>query len=308
MNKLALLVFSVAQMLNTAIAEQVRGTPPKFSENVKNVKIEDNMPFSKTAIYACEDRTCFQTFYAIPAGRGDVTMNAVAINNDAKPKVALLIIPGSDGADGRIHIRGLLAPKFGAMQYLYDNADLFLKEGVALVATGCPTDQVHRFGDCTDDYRKSMQYANDFKRIIEVLKDKHGYEKFYVFGHSSGGISTRWLSVNMPDEFSGVINSSIMNGTAMNLASSTLGFDMTRIKAPVLNIAHEDDQCPSTPHFIVKNYSRNNLVTVKGGGSSGFVCGDKNRHSFEDRQRGVSRAIVKWITTGQVQSVVDSDN
>lgn len=308
MHKLALLVFSVAQILNTSIAEEVRGTPPKFSENIKNVKIEDNMPFSKTAIFTCENQTCFQTFYAVPTGRSNVTMNAVALNNDAQPKVALLIISGTDGADGRIHIKGLLAPKFGAMQYLFENADLFLKEGIALVATGCPTDQVNRFGDCTDDYRKSSEYANDFKRIIEVLKDKHEYEKIYIFGHSSGGISTRWLSVNMPTEFAGVINSSIMNGTAMNLASSTLGFDMTRIKAPVLNIAHEDDQCPSTPYFIVKNYSQNNLVTVKGGGTSGFVCGGANHHSFEGRQRGVSKAIVKWITTGQVQSVVDSDN
>ena len=75
----------------------------------------------------------------------------------------------------------------------------------------------------------------------------------------------------------------------------------------VLNIAHEDDQCPSTPYFIVKNYSKGNLVTVKGGGSSGFVCGGANHHSFEGRQRGVSRAIVKWVSTGEVQEIVDND-
>ncbi len=288
-------------------AEEIKGNPPKFSENVKNVKIVDQMPLSKSAIFNCADQTCTITFHAIPAQRGDVTMNAVVLEDDTKPKVALLIIAGTGGADGRIYIKGLLAPKFGAMQYLFENADLFLKEGISLVATGCPTDQVNRFGDCTDDYRKSMTYANDFKKIIELLRDR-GYQKFYVFGHSSGGISSRWLSVNLPDEFSGVINSSIMNGTAMNLASSTLGFDMTKIKAPVLNIAHEDDQCPSTPYFIVKNYSHNNLVTVKGGGSSGPLCEGTNHHSFEGRQRGVSRAIAKWMTTGQVQAVVDSDD
>lgn len=307
MSKFGWIFFCMLQVVGFSNAEEMRGKAPKFSDNIKNVKIVDKMPSSKSAIFDCESQTCSLIFHAIPADRSDVTMNAVVLENDAKPKVALLIIAGTDGAEGRIHIKGLLAPKFGAMQYLFENADLFLKEGIALVATGCPTDQVNRFGDCTDDYRKSMVYASDFKRIIEVLKD-NGYQKFYIFGHSSGGISTRWLSVNLPDEFSGVVNSSIMNGRAMNLASSTLGFDMTRIKAPVLNIAHEDDQCPSTPYFIVKNYSHNNLVTVKGGGSSGSVCGGANHHSFEDRQRGVSKAIVKWIATGQVQTVVDSDD
>lgn len=99
-----------------------------------------------------------------------------------------------------------------------------------------------------------------------------------------------------------------MNGTAGSLANSTLGFDMSKITIPVLNIAHEADECPSTPYFIVKKYSTNNLITVKGGGSSGDLCGGANRHSFEGRQRGVSKAIVKWITTGEVQPVVDSDD
>ena len=83
---------------------------------------------------------------------------------------------------------------------------------------------------------------------------------------------------------------------------------MAAIKIPVLNIAHEQDECRSTPYATVKRYSRNNLVTVRGGGQTGFVCGGANRHSFEDRQRGVSRAIIKWMTTGEVQTYVDSDD
>lgn len=86
-----------------------------------------------------------------------------------------------------------------------------------------------------------------------------------------------------------------------------LNFDMSAIQIPVLNIAHENDACPSTPYFIVKKYSRDNLVTVRGGGQSGSVCGGKNYHSFEDRQHGVSRAIIQWITTGEVRKLVDTD-
>jgi hypothetical protein len=75
----------------------------------------------------------------------------------------------------------------------------------------------------------------------------------------------------------------------------------------MLHIAHEQDECPSTLYYPVKQYSKDNLVTVRGGGQSGPVCGGSNRHSFEGRQRGVSRSIVQWITTGQVQALVETD-
>ncbi len=248
-----------------------------------------------------------QDFQRIPTSRVNVTMNIVTLEPKPSSKTALLIIGGTDGSEGRIMLKGTLAASRGAMQYLHANADVFESAGITLVATGCPTDEWPNYGMCMDSYRKSDTYANDFSKIIEFLKEKYQFEKFYVFGHSSGGISSRWLSVKIPEKLSGVINSSIMNGTAGSLASSTLGFDMEKITIPVLNIAHEADQCPSTPYFIVKNYSKGNLVTVKGGGTSGFVCGGANRHSFEGRQRGVSKAIVKWITAGEVQPVVDSD-
>lgn len=249
-----------------------------------------------------------QIFQQIPTDRPGVTMNIVMPFPSPESKTALLIIPGTQGNGGRIMLRGATAIEKGAMQYLYDNVDLFENARITLVATGCPTDEWQNYGKCGDSYRKSKIYAQDFSKIINFLKETFQFEKFYVFGHSSGGISTRWLSVNMPDQLSGVINSSIMNGTAGSLANSTLGFDMSKITIPVLNIAHEADECPSTPYFIVKKYSTNNLITVKGGGSSGDLCGGANRHSFEGRQRGVSKAIVKWITTGEVQPVVDSDD
>lgn len=303
--RISCLVFAV---LNSAYGQTVDIPAPKFSEFIRAGSLEDDMPRSKTVTFPCAGKKCAQTFYPIQTNRPNVTMNALLLRNDSGAKTALLIVPGTDGSEGRMFVKGPLAHRYGAMQYLYDNADVFLDAGISLVATGCPTDQIERYGQCYDDYRKSSEYADDFSRIISHLKEKHGYEKFYVFGHSSGGISTRWLSVNLSSQISGIVNSSIMNGVAGSLASSTVNFDMKKITVPVLNIAHEDDQCPSTPYHIVKNYSNGNLVTVKGGGTSGHVCGGSNHHSFEGRQRGVSKAIVRWIATQQVQTIVDSDD
>lgn len=243
-------------------------------------------------------------FVELPTERENSTMNFVA-NPVAGSKIAILVVGGTSGPDGRIMIKSRIAPP---LSYLGKNIGLFTLSGISLVATGCPTDQWARFGMCQDAYRKSQEYVDDMKKVISYLKTQYGFEKFYLFGHSSGGISSRWLSVNMPEDFSGVINSSVMTGTAGNLAHSTVGFDMSRIKIPVLNIAHKDDQCPSTPYYTVKSYSKDNLVTVKGGDPSGPLCEGVNYHSFEGRQRGVTRAIVKWITTGEVTTVVDDNN
>jgi dipeptidyl aminopeptidase/acylaminoacyl peptidase len=256
-------------------------------------------------IVACSAWAQVPTFYEVPTGREGVTMNILVLNPEIPVVKALIVVPGTPGSEGRIMIKGAGAARF-VFQYTAAYANLFKDAGIALVAMGCPTDQWN-YAQCDDSYRSSKQYVDDTTKALEHLRSKHGFKDFYLFGHSSGGISSRWLSLNMPDQFKGVINSSIMNGTAGTLARSTLNFDMSAIKIPVLNIAHEDDQCRSTPYYIVKKYSKDNLITVRGGGQSGDVCGGTNRHSFEGRQKGVSQAIIKWINTGEVQKFVEED-
>lgn len=247
-------------------------------------------------------------FHAVPTDRAGVTMNIALLEPSQPARKVLLVVAGTDGSEGRIMIQGAMAATSGRLQYLAPHADVFDQAGIALVAMGCPTDQWARFGQCDDDYRSSQQYVDDVSKVMDFLRAQYGWQDFYVFGHSSGGISSRWLSLKMPTQLKGAVNSSVMNGTAGSLARSMLRFDMSAITIPVLNIAHEDDQCPSTPYHTVKRYAKDNLVTVRGGGQSGHICGGANRHSFEGRQRGVSKAIVQWMTTGQVQTVVDADD
>lgn len=248
-------------------------------------------------------------FYAVPTDRTGITMNIAMLEPGVPVEKVLLVVPGTPGSEGRIMIDGAWAATSNRyMQYLHPYVDLFKQAGIALVAMGCPTDQWEREGQCDDDYRSSKQYVDDVSKVIQFLRTQYAFKDFYIFGHSSGGISSRWLSLKMPDQLKGAVNSSAMSGTAGTLARSMWNFDMAAIKIPVLNIAHEQDECRSTPYAAVKRYSRNNLVTVRGGGQTGFVCGGANHHSFEDRQRGVSRAIINWMTTGQVQTYVDSDD
>jgi hypothetical protein len=290
--------------------------PPNFGQRVEeliksrdpSVKLRKGADQSVTAIFPCGQRQCEQTFYRLPLKRENVFMNVVVLTeHQAKNKKALLVVRGGDA---NVEIKGLLTPNRDGLQYLYNHLDLFLDRHISLIDTGCPTDKLKSYNDCADGYRKSQQYADDFKVIIDFLKKHYEMEDFYVFGHSSGGISSRWLGVNLSSELKGIVNSSVMNlsrGTD-NLSYSTVGFNMDQIKIKVLNIAHKDDACLTTPYSIVKSYAKDNLVTVLGGGSSGPLCEGTNHHSFEGRQRGVSRAIAKWMDTGVVQATVDNDD
>jgi hypothetical protein len=77
---------------------------------------------------------------------------------------------------------------------------------------------------------------------------------------------------------------------------------MSALRAPVLNIHHGDDQCSHTPYSTVVAYSKNNLITVKGGEGTGDICGGTHLHSMGGREEPASKAVIQWIKTGQVQS------
>lgn len=198
------------------------------------------------------------------------------------------------------------------LNYLQNNADLFAQAGIALVVMDCPSDE-NRIAPgntplaCNDDYRSSVKHADDVKKIMAVLKEKYGITQFYIMGHSYGTISSKWLAKNLGTEIQGSIHSAAQTVASPRMRAygySAESFDMGSLKAPVLNIHHGDDQCIYTPYSTVLGYSKNNLITVKGGIPNGDVCGGGHYHSFEGREEGSSRAIIQWIKTGQVQSSV----
>jgi hypothetical protein len=152
-----------------------------------------------------------------------------------------------------------------------------------------------------------VKHADDVKKIMAVLKEKYGITQFYIMGHSYGTISSKWLAKNLGTEIQGSIHSAAQTVASPRMRTygySAESFDMGSLKAPVLNIHHGDDQCIYTPYSTVLGYSKNNLITVKGGIPNGDVCGGGNYHSFEGREEVSSRAIIQWIKTGQVQSSV----
>jgi hypothetical protein len=198
------------------------------------------------------------------------------------------------------------------LNYLQNNTDLFAQAGIALVVMDCPSDE-NKVGSgntplaCNDDYRSSIGHADDVRKIMAVLKEKYGITKFFIMGHSYGTISSKWLARNLGNEIQGSIHSAAKTLTGPHMRTygySVESFDMDSLKAPALNVHHGDDQCSYTPYSTVLAYSKNNLVTVKGGEGTGDVCGGRHLHSMGGREEPTSKAVIQWIKTGQVQPIV----
>jgi pimeloyl-ACP methyl ester carboxylesterase len=180
----------------------------------------------------------------------------------------------------------------------------------------CPTDQ---WGDsprppatkCLNDYRKSTQHADDVRRIMARLKEQHRLSNIYIMGHSIGTVSSRWLAINLRnEEIAGTIHSSTINannpgGRLLDIIGSLSSeFPSKAAGAPMLHVHNALDACRVTPYEFVRDYAKDNLVTVRGGIEEGDPCGGGHLHSYQGREELVMRSIISWIKTKKVDSLI----
>jgi hypothetical protein len=197
------------------------------------------------------------------------------------------------------------------LNYLKNNTELFSRAGIAIVVMDCPSDENtvapgNKPLGCNDDYRSSVKHADDVRKIMTLLREKYGIKNIYVMGHSYGSISSKWLGKHLGNEIQGSIHSAAMTVAGFNRSYgySVESFDMSALKAPALNIHHSDDGCKNTPYSTVVAYSKNNLITVKGGEGTGDICGGTHLHSMSGREELASKAIIDWIKTGQIPVII----
>ena len=213
------------------------------------------------------------------------------------------------GYPGIARIQSVADKQRNLLPFMRTNQQIFLQEGIALVIMDCPTDQWGAPGpnptSCLDSYRSSEEHADDVRSVIAKLRNEHGFSKIFLFGHSFGTISSRWLAKAFGSEISGSIHSASMNGTnRFGWANSLSGFSYGTIAAPILHVHNENDACRGTPYSIVKGYAGENLVTVRGGVPGGDPCGGTHLHSYQGREEVVVRSIISWIKTKKVDRLI----
>lgn len=196
--------------------------------------------------------------------------------------------------------------------------DMFMQAGIAFALMDCPADQ---WGvtprppatKCLNDYRSSRQHTDDVRRIMVQLREKHGFSRFYILGHSIGTVPSRWLAIHLDKgEAAGIIHSATINHYSPRghlfdvIGSLTHDFPRKAGGVPMLHLHHEKDGCNVTPHSIVRNYARGNLVTVRGGTGTGDPCAG-HLHSYEEREEAAAAAVITWVKTGKVETYAGAE-
>ena len=237
-----------------------------------------------------------------------VKQRAILIPPNQQSQTALLFFRGWPGI---ARIESVNDKSKNLIPFLRMNEQRFKDEGVALVIVDCPTDQWgepgNSFNACDDGYRSSEKHLSDVRLVMKELREKYGYKRLFIMGHSYGTISSKWLALGLGDEIAGSIHSAAMTlasgGKYTQFGYSMKGFPVEKIKAPVLHIHNENDACRFSPYQTVRNYSKDNLVTVRGGKPEGDPCGGRHLHSYAGREADVVEAILAWINKSEVKAV-----
>lgn len=244
--------------------------------------------------------------------KSPAVLRAVSVRQEkTQPKTAVLFFVGWPG---QLWIPETLDPErftkavSKVQLYALRHIDFFPSKGMTFVAVDCPTDQwgssfrsTNPTG-CSDTYRSSEQYAADIGLLIRHLKEKQGIEKIYVFGHSYGSVSSRWLAIRLGDQIQGSIHSASMSTSPgaryQDYGSSVPQMDMSKASAPWIFFHHQNDRCFTTAYAPIQSVAGAKLTTVRGGVAEGDPCGGGHLHSYQGREQVVLEAMANWILTG----------
>lgn len=245
-------------------------------------------------------------------------LRAISVKAETtSPKTAVLFFTGWPGIlwiPEKIDPQRLIKAAGRSGLYAFTKIDFFPKKDISFVAVDCPTDQwgsSFRSADpygCSDTYRSSEQHAADIAQLIKHLKLQNGIEKIFIWGHSYGSVSSRWLAIQLGDQIQGSIHSASMSlaggGRFSDYGSSISQMDMTKASASWVFIHNESDACANTSYAPIQAVAGKNLITVRGGIPGGDPCRAGHYHSYQGRELDALEAMANWMLTGKVTEFV----
>lgn len=233
----------------------------------------------------------YEAIEIVPTRPG-VTVRLLVMKAIAKPSTALLLFPGAEGAkhfgerDGRFWVSN---------NFLLRAARDLAAAGFMVVTLDVPSDQS---SGMTDRFRTSPEHAEDVRKVIAHLKERHRISSLYLVGTSKGTLSAAYLAAVFDEP---VISGVIL--TAVYRPSECAGIDFSDIDDPVLIIHHLYDECRVTPvqgAFELKKRLTESpqvdVVIVTGGSlAASGPCNALSSHGFYGVEKPVIQVIRDWI-------------
>jgi dienelactone hydrolase len=212
--------------------------------------------------------------------RAGVTQRMLVIT-PAQPKAAVVLLAGGHG--------GLQMAQDGSMQwgkgnFLVRSRERFAEQGLVVAVVDAPSDK--QTAPYLAGSRQSAEHVADLKAVITWLRD-NAKVPVWLVGTSRGTQSAAYVATELAgsDSPDGIVLTSTILADRRSRAVPAM--PLSKIRVPVLVVHHEQDACfvclfSDMPQLMsqLKSNPRHELITFKGGQSTGDPCEAMAYHGF----------------------------
>ena len=229
--------------------------------------------------------------------RSGVTQRMIVLA-PPEPKAAMVLLPGGHGG---LQVFPNGSMKWGDGNFLVRTRQLFAEQGLMVAVVDAPSDR--QTPPYLGGFRQTQEHAADLKAVIAWLREA-SKAPVWLVGTSRGTQSAAYVATELsgPEGPDGVVLSStiLTDDRGRPVPAMPLG----KIRVPVLVVHHEQDGCSlcsfsEIPVLMskLKNASRSQLLSFKGGQNKGDPCEAFAYHGFNGLEAEVVRQVAAWVTT-----------
>jgi hypothetical protein len=213
-----------------------------------------------------------------------------------QPKAAVILFAGGHGG---LQIGSNGTIKWGEGNFVVRTRQLFAESGLLAVVVDAPSDR--QGPPYLTGFRQRPEHAADIKAVIGWVREQ-AKVPVWLIGTSRGTQSAAYVATELtgPEGPDGLVLTSTI--LIDNQGRPVPAMPLNKLHIPVLVVHHEQDgcsQCPfnDIPKLMEKlgSVPKKQLLTFKGGKSSGDPCEAFAYHGFNGLERDVVTQIANWI-------------
>jgi pimeloyl-ACP methyl ester carboxylesterase len=213
-----------------------------------------------------------------------------------EPKGAVVLLPGGHGG---LQIFPNGSMKWGDGNFLVRTRQIFAERGLMVAVVDAPSDR--QSPPYLAGFRQTPEHAADLKAVIAWLREKSKVPVWLV-GTSRGTQSAAYVATELsgPEGPDGIVLTSTI--LTDDKSRPVPAMPLQRIRVPVLVVHHEQDGCSlcsfsEVPALMAKlaNTPRSQLLSFKGGQSTGDPCEAFAYHGFNGLEPEVVQQVAAWV-------------
>lgn len=227
--------------------------------------------------------------------RAGVTQRMLVIS-PAQPKAAVVLLAGGHGG---LQMFPSGSMKWGEGNFLVRSRERFAEQGLLVAVVDAPSDK--QSAPYLSGSRQTAEHVADMKAVIAWLRESAKVPVWLV-GTSRGTQSAAYVATELAggDSPDGVVLTSTILSDKRGRPVPAM--PLTKIRIPVLVVHHEQDGCSyclfaDMPLLMsqLKSNARHELITFKGGQSTGDPCAAFGYHGFNGIEADVVSQIAAWV-------------